>query len=144
MGQLEVITKYCYYCKQDKPVDEFYKATSKYKQKKDICKFCQSIKGKNYYVKNKDSILARSAKINQRNRELYLNYLLIHPCVDCGESDPVVLEADHVRDKSYDVSRMIQGWSWNRILQELEKCEIVCANCHRRRTAKSQGWFKNG
>jgi hypothetical protein len=144
MGQLEVITKYCYYCKQNKPVDEFHKATSKYKQKKDICKPCQSIKGKNYYIKNKDSILARSAKINQRNRELYLNYLLTHPCVDCGESDPVVLEADHVGDKSYDVSRMIQGWSWNRILQELKKCEIVCANCHRRRTAKSQGWFKNG
>jgi hypothetical protein len=100
--------------------------------------------GQKLLCKNKDSILARSAKINQRNRELYLNYLLIHPCVDCGESDPVVLEADHVRDKSYDVSRMIQGWSWNRILQELKKCEIVCANCHRRRTAKSQGWFKNG
>jgi hypothetical protein len=66
--------------------------------------------------------------------------------VDCGEADPVVLQFDHVSDdKTEDVGRML-SWavSWKRILQEIAKCEVVCANCHARRTAKRHGgWFKS-
>lgn len=64
-------------------------------------------------------------------------------CADCGESDPIVLDFDH-RDqatKSFnigDVARL--GWSLKKALAEAEKCDVVCANCHRRRTAKQLGW----
>ena len=59
--------------------------------------------------------------------------------MDCGESDPLVLEFDHLRDKSFAISR---GWAdrgWESILREIEKCEVVCANCHRRRTLTRRG-----
>jgi hypothetical protein len=46
-----------------------------------------------------------------------------------------MLDFDHLRDKKYNVSRMIHdGFSWKAIQKEIEKCEVVCANCHRLRT----------
>jgi L-lysine 2,3-aminomutase len=71
-------------------------------------------------------------------------YLLEHPCVDCGNDDPVVLEFDHLRDKTYDISRLMSGWPWSTILAEIEKCEVVCANCHRRRTYARAGSARSG
>lgn len=74
-----------------------------------------------------------------------LAYLSAHPCVDCGESDPVVLEFDHVRgEKCHNIGHMLaDGKSWTRISGEIEKCEVRCANCHKRVTAKTFGWYKN-
>jgi hypothetical protein len=69
-------------------------------------------------------------------------YLSVHPCVDCGESDPVVLEFDH-RDattKFRAVAQMIEArYAWSTILEEIEKCDVRCANCHRRKTSRQFG-----
>jgi hypothetical protein len=56
-------------------------------------------------------------------------------CFDCGETNHIVLDFDHLKDKKYNVSRMIHdGFSWAAIKKEIAKCEVVCANCHRIRT----------
>jgi hypothetical protein len=56
-------------------------------------------------------------------------------CFDCGMSNHIVLDFDHLRDKKYNVSRMVHdGFSWKAIKREIEKCQVVCANCHRIRT----------
>jgi hypothetical protein len=56
-------------------------------------------------------------------------------CVDCGITNHIMLDFDHLRDKKYNISRMIHdGFSWKAIKKEIEKCEVVCANCHRVRT----------
>lgn len=72
-------------------------------------------------------------------------YLLNHPCVDCGETDIMVLEFDH-RDrkmKDGDISRIIQkGSTLDRLVKEIEKCDIRCANCHRRKTQLENGSWK--
>jgi transcription elongation factor Elf1 len=58
-----------------------------------------------------------------------------HGCYDCGERNHIVLDFDHIRDKKYNISRMIHdGFSWRAIKKEIEKCQVVCANCHRIRT----------
>ena len=71
-----------------------------------------------------------------------LEYLLKHPCVDCGEKDVTVLEFDHVKNKLKPVSSLIRAGATSLIEKEIEKCEVRCANCHRRKTAKQFGWFK--
>jgi hypothetical protein len=78
------------------------------------------------------------------NQALLIAYLKAHPCVDCKESDPVVLTFDHVRGKkSFHVANMLaSGRNWKTILAEIEKCDVRCFNCHMRRTAKQRGWRK--
>lgn len=56
-------------------------------------------------------------------------------CVDCGELDPFVLECDHVGGKSDEIAKMVwEGRSVERVKRELDACEVVCVNCHKRRT----------
>jgi hypothetical protein len=59
--------------------------------------------------------------------------------VDCGETDPLVLEFDHLRDKRFNIGNALPYRNWASILAEIEKCAVVCANCHRRRTARRIG-----
>jgi hypothetical protein len=57
-----------------------------------------------------------------------------NPCADCGGYFHFsVMDFDHLRDKRKGVSR-IKTWAWKRIQEEIDKCELVCANCHRLRT----------
>jgi hypothetical protein len=70
-------------------------------------------------------------------------YLRQHPCVDCRETDPVVLQFDHTgNDKRANVSDLLTDRAWPAVLSEIEKCDVVCANCHHRRTARRSGWRK--
>jgi hypothetical protein len=70
-------------------------------------------------------------------RAAYLiEFFRTRPCVDCGESDPLVLEFDHRSDKIFNISKGIRDHSWASVLDEIAKCDVVCANCHRRRTAR--------
>jgi hypothetical protein len=56
-------------------------------------------------------------------------------CEYCGESNHVCLQFHHIKtkDKEINISRSgRQGWSIDRIKEEIEKCKIVCSNCHRK------------
>ena len=73
-------------------------------------------------------------------RQLF-EFLSKKKCVDCGEKDPIVLEFDHKRskDKFKIVGKMLSGhYSWSSVLSEIGKCDIRCANCHRRKTYREQ------
>jgi hypothetical protein len=71
-------------------------------------------------------------------------YLQSHPCVDCGEADPLVLDFDH-RDgveKLETIAYLRVRGNREELLAEIEKCDVRCSNCHSRRTAKQFGWSK--
>ena len=89
--------------------------------------------------------LPKSSKVRrQLNRDFVRGYLAQHPCVDCGEGDPIVLEFDHVRDAKIDsVSALVANpTALNTVVAEIEKCEVRCANCHRRKTVMTHNHYK--
>ncbi len=99
---------------------------------------------KTWYENNKEIRYALTVKQRQTARDYIWTYLTEHPCVDCGEADPIVLEFDHTRDKKVNVARMVsQGYSVKTIQLEIDKCVIRCANCHRRKTAFDLGYWKD-
>lgn len=112
------------------------------------CKVCMNQRTKENYYKNH----SRQKEIRKRNtnnrrvqhKEKILQYLLTHNCTDCAESDPIVLEFDHVHGKkSFNISAGLMK-NWEVIEEEINKCEVVCANCHKKRTANRSGnWFKD-
>ena len=65
-------------------------------------------------------------------------------CADCGEVDPVVLEFDHIErtEKFKTIARMLSGhYSWSSLEKEIRKCDVRCANCHRRKTYRQLTGF---
>ena len=88
-----------------------------------------------YYARERMRIQARVGIRREDVRRRLVDYLLGHPCVDCGERDIVVLEFDHVADKRGNVSTLASGGRvWKLVQAEIDKCEVRCANCHRRVT----------
>lgn len=78
----------------------------------------------------------------EKLRQYLYTYMCSNSCRDCGESDPVVLQLDHQHSKRYDMSKAIRNRIGIKTLQtEIEKCHVVCANCHMRRTAAAQNWY---
>jgi DNA-directed RNA polymerase subunit RPC12/RpoP len=96
---------------------------------------------KQYHADNRERINERRREWRERMRAIMWNHKAVHPCIDCGETDPVVLDFDH-RDptqKSHSISRMAMAHcSEDRLINEMKKCDVRCSNCHRRRTHKQR------
>lgn len=93
-----------------------------------------------HYLNHTATVKDRAVKFKriarERNREYIDLFLSNHPCVDCGESDIVVLEFDHVKGAKIMavVNAINRAWSISKLKKEIDKCEVRCANCHRRIT----------
>jgi hypothetical protein len=67
----------------------------------------------------------------------------LRSCQDCGIADPIVLPFDHQRSKSKDIGWLVSsGCRGSLVTAELDKCDVRCANCHRRRTARLGNWYR--
>lgn len=133
--------KRCVLCGQIKPVSEFNRKRASNDGRQDVCRGCNRQVSRDYYARNREKHLHAVQLRKQRARrvtaERLFEYLSAHPCVDCGESDVRLLEFDHLRDKAANIARLVgDAAAWDRILAEIAKCDVVCCNCHRRRTAE--------
>jgi len=141
--------KTCKKCTTDypEPIEKYF---SKKKGTKDglqgHCKVCMAKFLKTHYGNNPDYYKDKAKKSNKeyrdRNSQYMIDYLKQHPCIDCGEPDPIVLDFDHRSDKLYNVSEM-KAYPLQRVISEIGKCDVRCANCHRRKTAKERDFYKN-
>ena len=123
---------------------EFHKNASKADGLQTSCKSCKKNFDSKYFQSTKEKAAIRKKDYKRIARQWVWDYLKQHSCVDCGEKDPVVLEFDHQGGKRLAVSEMIGGgYSLISIGEEIGKCEVRCANCHRRKTAKDFNWYKD-
>jgi hypothetical protein len=145
MSRLAELRK-CYSCHELKPVDDFSWRRKAKGERDTYCRPCRSAYGRKHYEANRQRYIDQAAvsrrKLTLARTRYLIRYFESHPCLDCGESDPVVLEFDHLRDKSFAIGRQLSRTNWQRILEEMKKCEVVCANCHRRRTARRKGTLR--
>lgn len=140
-------TKICSICNIEKDVTDFHK---KRNGRTHRCKSCEKAYQLNYYKKNRDKRIEtakiHSSKIVQKNRELVVEHLRKNPCVDCGERDILTLQFDHLENKKKAIAVMLSTTqrppTTKRLLEEMSKCVVRCANCHQRKTAKESNYWK--
>ena len=137
-------TRICTKCGEEKDISEFSWSIRGVKRHS-RCKKCHAAEKMDYYERNKEKMLEYKWSRQQRKREAarayVTEYLRTHTCVDCGESDPLVLTFDHVRGKKrMNVAELVnRGYLIEAIQEEIAKCEIRCANCHMRIEKKRRG-----
>lgn len=140
----------CSACGEDKPAAEFSFSDERRRLLNSYCRVCHAAYRREHYLANKPDYISRAiAQVKARraeNRREILTYLRVHPCIDCGVANPVVLEFDHREPtrKLMEVGKMMVSKRWPRVKAEIEKCDTRCVNCHRRKTARDFGWSKFG
>lgn len=137
--------KICGRCNIEQELECFSKKASTKDGLQYTCKVCMKEIHRNHYVNNTDKCKQKARKSNSqyrlRNLQYVIDFLKLNPCVDCGEKDPIVLEFDHFRDKEYCVSQM-HTYAFDKLKEEIEKCEVRCRNCHKRKTAIQLNYYK--
>ena len=146
----------CKQCNESKPLERFHKDKARKNGFYPNCKDCEAIRRKIKYESNKEYELgvqkiyrdSNKDKIYEKrdlrrdvNQIKIFNYFKDHPCVICGESDPIILDFDHLNNKHKNISDM-KYQSWKTIEKEIAKCQVLCSNCHRRKTAKQFNYYK--
>lgn len=133
--------KICTKCGEEKLITEFTFKCLRKGKRHNQCRDCTREQVRLHYQAHQAYYIRKARERKRRviieHREWIANYLLLHPCVDCGDPDPNCLDFDHVRGKKRcHVSRMVGNYGWEEIEKEIAKCEVRCASCHRKRTAE--------
>ena len=129
----------CIRCADWKNESEFNIRDAKRGYLQSVCITCQQKDSRERYANDTEYVKERNKLSRQRGKErakqIVSDYLSSRSCIDCGESDPVVLTFDHVRgEKKYNIADMIQqGLGTENIIREIGNCDVVCFNCHMRR-----------
>lgn len=140
----------CSGCGKIKPLIAFvtYRDRKKQIRRRGICKLCRDAQDKKKnenlrawrkeYNKKTKSKRSLQAKARRAAAKAFVDAYKSRPCMDCGRSfPPVAMDLDHVRgSKSKGIANLVGGaYKLDLIKIELEKCDVICACCHRIRTA---------
>lgn len=143
--------KLCPKCNKFLDEGMFSKCSSNVNGLQTYCKECAKQKFRKYYRENTEkhrkavkkwtsNNKEKHSKITKAAKEKTLNFIRdlkeATPCSDCGKRHPYyVMQFDHVRgDKVGNINIMSRKTSLDVIKEEIDKCELVCANCHSVRT----------
>lgn len=123
--------KLCNSCGYTKDVSEFNKKGAILQSK---CRECSKAYAKEHYQKNKGTYYTnRNKRREVEFKEWWRSYKSTLSCNRCSESHVACLHFHHLdpNNKEANLSVVARGhWGKERILKEVEKCEVLCANCH--------------
>ena len=139
--------KKCVECGILKSLSEFHSHKTNGDGLRKQCKLCRKSEDKIRNAAKREYNKIVHDKYLKPNRELVAEYLLTHPCIDCGEPDIVVLDFDHVKGKKlYNIAAMcnlaLKKHTLEELKNEMSKCVVRCSNCHRRKTAKDRNYWR--
>ena len=88
-----------------------------------------------WYNKHKQSEVAHVRRRKKEIRKWLDNYKKTLKCSNCDENHPAALEFHHIskKDKENAITNMVyNGNSIEKIKKEIEKCRVLCSNCHKK------------
>ncbi len=139
--------KTCPRCGVSKEHSEFHKRSV---NKSGLCSYCKEC-ARVYYKSWQEQSPGRKTRHadwkavrREDTRKTYVEYMAGRACVDCGYSDWLAaLQWDHIGDnKVAGVTALINsGNPWTKVLEEIEKCELRCCNCHAIKSAERGQWW---
>ena len=136
--------KTCSKCKCQKDSDSFYKSKKSKDGLQVYCKSCSKELRKKHYTKNRKVEKSNNKAYKISRQRFLFEFLLDNPCKSCGETNPVLLDFHHKNSdrKSFTITSN-QGLckSEQKLQEEINKCDILCSNCHRLITAKENNWI---
>lgn len=85
-----------------------------------------------YYGDNKEKSIKSNLAVRRKNRELWQQFKGSLRCTKCGFNHPAALDFHHVdRTDKKSVNKLASNGMYKQAIQELSKCMVLCANCHR-------------
>lgn len=135
MNAASVLSKRCSKCGLIKPAHEFNFRYRDRGVRHGYCRECGKELTRNHYKRKKPSYLKRNLRAYAERRQLVLT-AKSRPCADCGVQYPYyVMDFDHRDGRLKEFSlNAVHRATKRAILREIEKCDVVCSNCHRERT----------
>ena len=140
--------KKCPSCLKEKSATEFHKRSRAKDGLQSMCKDCNRTQRNQYYKSARGKAInnASGRKWSEQIRIKLVEFLVDKECQDCGLKDFRILEFDHrdPKQKSFNIGEATStgNYGWSTILTEIDKCDIVCSNCHRIRTQKMFGHIR--
>lgn len=127
--------KLCCKCNTEKSKKEFHKNKTKFDGLQSHCKQCVKEHHASWYQQNKKRVMKHTLNRRQRLYQTIDEIKKRSRCIICGEAETVCLDFHHLGEhkKERNISDMVQyGPSWDSLQQEIDKCIVVCSNCHRK------------
>lgn len=123
--------KICGKCNVEKELSEFHKKGKSYQY---MCKECRKIYIRKHYENNKDNYLKSSKNSREKAFKWYRDYKSTLFCKICGEDHPACLDFHHrnPNEKEFVISSSVNALKREKFLEEIAKCDVLCANCHRK------------
>ena len=129
--------RWCKRCERTLPLEAFNRHKDGYQW---WCRECFKAYFRERGTLHIEQVTASRAARRKRAHKHVLAYLAGKACADCGEQDPILLEFDHVGVKTTEIGALVAGSTRVELIDaEINNCEIVCCNCHRRRTYLRRG-----
>ena len=125
--------KFCKNCSTEKPEEEFSFKNKAKGIRQAHCKECHKIWRRSHYEDNKEKEYKRARAYKKERQQWLREFKKDKECSKCGFKHPAALQFHHREgeEKSFNIAHAAQnGIGEDRVLEEIAKCDILCANCH--------------
>lgn len=131
-----MITKFCKGCEKDLPLtDEFFASRVDRKNKlfQSLCRECQKQYRRDHYLENKQKYIDKAKVYTQNCVDWFNEFKQKLKCERCPEDRYWVLDFHHKdpNEKDVEVSLLVRKGNKKKLIEEINKCIVLCANCHR-------------